>query len=137
MRHHQCGARANACDTPRPGPQSLGGGANLRELTRDEAKTKMQFSLSVVLVACVISAIELAAGISIAPGDEEGGICQSLRSSGAAPTPGYAPNMRVLMDSLNYQNLLPPRVGAVWDQVDNDTSNSGSMTTNVSFHSIL
>jgi hypothetical protein len=98
---------------------------------------KMSLGLRVVLLACVMSAIELAAGISIAPGDEEGGICQSLRSTGVAPTPSYTPNMKVLMDSWNYQNLLPARMGAVWEQVDNDTSNSGGMTTNVSFQSIL
>ena len=87
----------------------------------------MSVGLKVLLFACVIS---LAAGISIAPGDEERELCQSLRSMGAAPTPGYAPNMRVLMDSWNYRNLLT-RVGAMWDQVDNDTRNDGSITTNV------
>ena len=92
----------------------------------------MSLRLSVVLFACAMSVIELAAGISIAPGDEDGQICPNLRSSGAAPTPGYAPNMRVLMDSWNYQSLLLPRVGAVWDQVDNDTRNNASITTNVS-----
>ena len=76
--------------------------------------------------------IELAAGISIAPGDENRDLCQELRSRGAIPIPGYAPNMRVLMDSWNYQNLLPKRTGAVWDQVDNDTRNNASITTNVS-----
>ena len=84
----------------------------------------------VLFLACVLS---LAAGISITPGDEEREICPSLRSMGAAPIPGYAPKMRVLMDSWNYQNLLPPRTGAVWDQVDNDTRNNVSITTNVNF----
>ena len=90
----------------------------------------MSLRLSVLLLACVMS---LAAGISIAPGDEERELCQALRSGGAAPIPGYAPNMRVLMDSWNYQNLLPTRAGAMWDQVDNDTRNDGSITTNVNF----
>ena len=89
----------------------------------------MSLRLRVLLLACVIS---LAGGISIAQGDEGREICQSLRSMGAASIPGYAPNMRALMDSWNYQNLLPPRTGAVWDQVDNDTRNHGSITTNVS-----
>ena len=89
-------------------------------------------SLGLVLLAGVMSVLELAAGISIAPGDAERDrfVCQSL----GFPTPGYAPNMRVLMDSWNYQNLLPPRMGAVWDQVDNDTRNNASITTSVSFH---
>ena len=88
----------------------------------------MSLWLRILLLACVIS---LAAGISIAPGDEERELCQALRSSGAAPIPGYAPNMRALMDSWNYRNLLPTRVGAMWDQVDNDTRNNASITTNV------
>ena len=59
--------------------------------------------------------------------------CEELRAKGAAPTPAYSTNMRVLMDSWNYQNLLPPRMGAVWDQVDNDMNNDLELTTNVSF----
>ena len=78
-----------------------------------------------------MSVIQLAAGISIAPGDEEG-FCRTLQSTRVAPAPGYAPNMRVLMDTWNYQNLPPPHMGAVWDQVDNDTRNNASITTNVS-----
>ena len=85
-----------------------------------------------MLLACVMSVIELAAGISISPGDEERALCQSLRDTGAAPIPGYASNMGVLMDSWNYQSLLPPRSGAVWGQVDNDTRNNATITTNVS-----
>ena len=46
--------------------------------------------------------------------------------------PAYSANMRVLMDSWNYLNLLPPRIGAVWDQVDNDVNNPDRFTTNVS-----
>ena len=91
----------------------------------------MSLRLRVLLLACVIS---LAAGISIAPGDEERELCQALRSGGAAPIPGYAPNMRVLMDSWNYRNLLPVRMEDVWDQVDNDTRNPSSITTNVKFN---
>ena len=93
---------------------------------------KMLLGLRVVFLACVMSVIELAAGISIAPGDENRYLCQELRSTGAAPIPDYAPNMRVLMDSWNYRNLLPKRTGAVWDQVDNDSRNDASITTTVS-----
>ena len=93
----------------------------------------MSLKLGVALLAWVIlSAIELAAGVSIAaPGDEEP-LCQQLRDLGAAPIPNYAPNMRILMDSWNYQNLLPTRTGAVWEQVDNDTNNPSGIATNVS-----
>ena len=71
-------------------------------------------------------------GYSVAPGDEKQQFCENLRSVGAAPTPSYSANMRVLMDSWNYQILLPPRSGAVWDQMDNDENNSNDITTNVS-----
>ena len=67
---------------------------------------------------------------SVAPGDEEP-LCENLRVARAAPIPAYSANMRVLMDSWNYQNLLPPRIGAVWDQVDNDMNNDAGTTTNV------
>ena len=63
--------------------------------------------------------------------------CEELRTEGAAPTPGYSTNMRVLLDSWNYHNLLPPRTGAVWDQVDNDMNNAVELTTNVSLNGIL
>ena len=91
----------------------------------------MSLTLRVPLLVCIMSVIELAAGISIAPADEEV-FCQMLRAQAAAPIPGYAPSMKVLMDSWDYQNLLPSRSGAVWDQVDNDTNNHAQQTTNVS-----
>ena len=69
-------------------------------------------------------------GSSVAPEDEEQ-LCELLRAQGAAPIPAYSANMRVLMDSWNYQSLLPPRLGAVWDQVDNDENNHELATTNV------
>ena len=71
-------------------------------------------------------------GSSVAPGDE-GPLCEQLRGSGAAPIPVYSANTKVLMDSWNYINLLPPRIGAVWDQVDNDENNPSVITTNVSW----
>ena len=70
-------------------------------------------------------------GSTVAPGDEES-VCEQLRAIGAAPIPAYSANMRVLMDSWNYQNLLPERTGAVWDQVDNDGNNPSGTATNVS-----
>ena len=69
---------------------------------------------------------------NVAPGDEQLQQCGLLRAAGAAPVPTYSANMRVLMDSWNYQNLLPPRTGAVWDQVDNDNNNPVGITSTVS-----
>ena len=83
------------------------------------------FHLELVILHLII------AGASMSSGDEELS-CEELRADRAAPIPAYSTNMRVLMDSWNYQNLLPPRTGAVWDQVDNDTNNPVELTTNVS-----
>ena len=82
------------------------------------------------LMLVSLAVVTISAGV--APGDEELSICGDLRAVGAAPTPAYSANMRVLMDSWNYQNLLPPRAGAVWNQMDNDTNNPIEITTNVS-----
>ena len=79
----------------------------------------------------VLLAVVVAAFAGVAPGDEDP-LCGQLRAHGTAPIPAYSANMRVLMDSWNYQNLLPPRTGAMWDQVDNDENNPGGITTNVS-----
>ena len=73
----------------------------------------------------------LTKGISVAPEDEAKS-CKDLRTQGTVPIPAYSANMRVLMDSWNYQNLLPSRTGAVWDHVDNDNNNPVGTTTNVS-----
>ena len=79
---------------------------------------------SALLVALLVELLVLInPGSSVAPGDEEPTCSEQLG--------GYSANMRVLMDSQNYQNLLPPLTGAVWDQVDNDMDNSYGLTTNV------
>ena len=86
---------------------------------------------SALWVALLVELLPIVSpGSSVAPGDEEP-ICEQLRSLGAAPIPVYTANMRVLMDSWNYQHLLPPRSGAVWDQVDNDANNRVGEATNV------
>ena len=85
-----------------------------------------------MLSSLVLAFIFVTVSAGVAPGDEEA-LCEQLRATGAAPTPAYSTNMRVLMDSWNYQNLLPPRTGAVWDQVDNDDNNPFGVTTNVGF----
>ena len=77
---------------------------------------------------CVVSEV---VAQSVAPGDEDD-FCLTLRASGNAPIPNYAPSMAILMDSDNYQNLLPNRTGAVWQQVDNDVNNDPGTATNVS-----
>lgn len=48
----------------------------------------------------------------------------------------YPTNLRVLMDSWNYKNLLSShhseRLGSVWQQADYDKNNHITTTTNVS-----
>ena len=83
------------------------------------------------LMLALLTVVTASAGV--APGDEhEEPLCRQLRTQGVAPVPVYSANMRILMDSWNYQNLLPPRTGAVWDQVDNDVNNPRGTTSNVS-----
>ena len=60
----------------------------------------------------VVSVVVMAAGL--APGDEDP-LCQELRANVTAS------NIRVLLDSWNYQNLLPPHEGAVWTELHNTT----------------
>ena len=45
----------------------------------------------------------------------------------------YAPEVKPLMDSRHYQNLLPPHQNAVWQEVDNDNNNPAYITTDVSW----
>lgn len=69
----------------------------------------------------------------VAPGDENP-LCSQLRDLGAISKPEYSDNMRVLMDSWSYSNLLPTggRTGAVWEQVDNDSNNPVGLSSYVS-----
>ena len=72
----------------------------------------------------------VAVSAGVAPGDKES-LCEQLKASGTVPILAYSANMRALMDSWNYKNLLPTRSGAVWDQVDNDENNHYGLSTNV------
>ena len=86
----------------------------------------------VSLLTLIFLHLSVIAEGAVAPGDEDQ-FCRDLRENGVISIPVYSANMRVLMDSWNYQNLLPPRIGAVWDQVDNDINNADGITTNVSY----
>ena len=88
----------------------------------------------VFLLTLILLLLSTIADGTVAPGDEDQ-FCRDLRAINPeiAPIPAYSANMRVLMDSWNYQNLLPTRTGAVWDQVDNDDNNPSGVTTNVSY----
>ena len=62
-----------------------------------------------------------------APGDEDPHCTETLPSLGVNIL-DYPPEVKPLMDSHNYRQLLPP----VWQQVDNDNNNPSGVTTNVS-----
>ena len=67
-----------------------------------------------------------------APGDEDSYCTETLPDIGVNIL-DYPPEVKPLMDSHNYQQLLPSNnMGAVWQQVDNDTNNPSGTTTNVS-----
>ena len=86
----------------------------------------MKCLVAVVIVTMVLS---LLSGWCCAqvPGDEDPHCTETLPSIGVNIL-DYPPEVKPLMDSRNYQQLLPP----VWQQVDNDNNNPGSTTTNVS-----
>ena len=65
-----------------------------------------------------------------APGDGDLFCTNELLSSGTIP-PSYPPNSKILLDSYNYVNLLPPQDGAVWQEVDNDNNNEAGRGTEV------
>ena len=85
-----------------------------------------------MLSPLVLAFIFVTVSAGVAPGDENYAFCEQIRVNGAVPIPAYSSNMKVLMDSWNYRNLLPPRTGAVWDLVDNDMNNPSGVATNVS-----
>ncbi len=62
-----------------------------------------------------------------APGD--GSAFCSLSSN--TPLLTYPTNIKILMDSYHYFNLLPPQADAVWVHVDNDKNSMPGITTSV------
>ena len=48
-----------------------------------------------------------------APGDADS-FCTTVFPSSVNIPPIYPPNLKILLDSYNYVNLLPPQDGAVW-----------------------
>ena len=83
-----------------------------------------------VAVAVVLS---LLSGWSCAqaPGDAQSFCTETLPSVGVNIL-DYPPEVKPLMDSRHYQQLLPPNTGAVWQTVDNDNNNPSNISSNVS-----
>ena len=84
-----------------------------------------------LLVALVIVFTRFGRSIAQAPGDTDPFCTETLPGVGVNIL-AYAPEVKPLMDSRHYQNLLPPHVNAVWQEVDNDNNNPSGTTTAVS-----
>ena len=80
---------------------------------------KMRCLVGVVIVLSLLSGWICAQ----APGDEDSFCTETLPSIGVNIL-DYPPEVKPLMDSRHYQQLLPPNLGAVWQEVDNDNSNN-------------
>ena len=80
-------------------------------------------------IVLVVASYQLAG--AQAPGDISR-VCVALRAANVSLVPYPArlmSNVRPLMDSRDYENLLPDRFDPVWQRVDNDSNNTGSATT--------
>ena len=66
-----------------------------------------------------------------APGDADPFCTETLPNIGQNIL-DYRPEVKPLMDSRHYRQLLPPNMGAVWQTVDNDTNNPSNIRTSVS-----
>ena len=80
---------------------------------------KMRCLLAVTIVLSLLSGRCCAQ----APGDAQSLCTETLPDLGVNIL-DYAPEVKPLMDSRHYQQLLPPNRGAVWQEVDNDNNNN-------------
>ena len=82
-----------------------------------------------VVVTAVLSVFDWS--FAQAPGDADP-FCTEVLPSVGVNILNYAPQVKPLMDSRHYQNLLPPHTDAVWQEVDNDNNNPVGTITDVS-----
>ena len=90
----------------------------------------MRCLIAVVIVTIVLSSLS-GWSCAQAPGDAELFCTEELPSVGVNIL-DYPPEVKPLMDSRHYRQLLPPSSGAVWQKVDNDTNNPSGTRTSVS-----
>ena len=85
------------------------------------------------LIAHVAIMLSLLSGWSCAqaPGDADPFCTETLPNVGMNIL-DYPPEVKPLMDSRHYQQLLPPNTGAVWQTVDNDDNNPSNVRSSVS-----
>ena len=92
-----------------------------------------------VLSAWILWAIVVVMVTAQAPGDEDT-ICTELLPSIGQNVIVYPPNVKPLMDSSHYEDMLPPAATSdppVWQRVDNDNNNDPGIPTNVSYAFII
>ena len=90
---------------------------------------KMRCLLAVTIVLSLLFGWSCAQ----APEDAQSFCTETLPSIGVNIL-DYSPEVKPLMDSRHYQQLLPPNTGAVWQEVDNDDNNNrSSIRSSVSF----
>ena len=92
----------------------------------------MRWLLAVTVVLSLLSGWSCAQ----APGDAQSFCTETLPSFGVNIL-DYPPEVKPLMDSRHYQQLLPPSTGAVWQTVDNDNNNPSNVRANVSCYTGL
>ena len=83
--------------------------------------------ISILLFLSVL----LSMASAVTPGDEHLFCTDRLINDNAITPPQYPSNVKILMNSYNYIDLLPPHEHAVWMQVDNDDNNAGGTGTRV------
>ena len=89
-----------------------------------------------MLVALTIALSVFDWSFAQAPGDADP-FCTEVLPGVGVNILDYAPEVKPLMDSRHYQNLLPPHEDAVWQEVDNDNNNPSGTSTDVSWVEIL
>ena len=89
-----------------------------------------------MLVALTIALSVFDGGLAQAPGDADP-FCTEVLPGIGVNNQDYAHEVKPLMDSRHYQNLLPPHEDAVWQEVDNDNNNPSGTSTDVSWVEIL
>ena len=83
-----------------------------------------------MLISVLLAVASYQLASAQAPGDTSQ-VCLDLRAAGIAIV-GYPPNVKPLMDSRNYENLIPFHQSPVWQRVDRDSNNPRGQLTAVS-----
>ena len=97
----------------------------------------MQLGMGFFLYSIPIFALLLSVVTGRAPGDGNDFCTNTLPIPGGVQAPVHPSNVKILMDSFNYLNLLPPHGGAVWQQLDLDTNNVDGAGTEVSMSTLM